>query len=388
MSNATRTALLALALVCAPLPRAARSQVPAGPSEDAARDVRVCGGGDVTLGTNLDTSWVITASRRSGIEVPAYPDPDSLLAPLRPLVEDADVLLLNVEGAIGRGRAPRKCRPGSTMCFAFRMPAHAADALRRVGGSAEVVGNVANNHARDAGPGGLVQTVERLQAADVHVTGADTVPTVVVTGAGDTVAFLGFAHSGAPNDVRDLETVRRVVERTAREHRRVVVTMHIGGEGARATRTRDAMERFAGATRGNPVAFARTAVEAGADLVIGHGPHVLRAIEWRGDALVAYSLGNLLTYGPFLLTPPIDRGAIVCASLDANGRVADASLRPTRQQPPGLVEPDAERRAIALVDSLSARDFPTTGARVLEDGTIARRGPIPVTKDRPGAGRR
>jgi hypothetical protein len=254
---------------------------------------------------------------------------------------------------------------------------------------AEVVGNVANNHARDAGPEGLRQTVERLEAAGVHPTGADTVPTVVVTAAGDTVAFLGFAHTaGAPNDVRDLETVRRLVSRAAAEHRRVVVTMHIGGEGRAATRTADVMERFAGGTRGNPVAFARAAVESGADLVVGHGPHVLRAVEWRGDALVAYSLGNLLTYGPFRLDHPIDRGGIFCATLDDDGRVTAAALRPTRQRPPGLVEADAERRALALVNDLSRRDFPATGARVREDGTIERRDRLPVTKDRPGAGRR
>jgi hypothetical protein len=159
--------------------------------------------------------------------------------------------------------------------------------------------------------------------------------------------------------------------------------MHMGAEGRNATRTRDVMEQFAGGTRGNPVAFARTAIEAGADLVIGHGPHVLRAVEWRGDAFVAYSLGNLLTYGPFTQTHPNNRGGILCADLDPDGTVVAAELRPTRQVAPGLVRPDAERLALRMVDELSAWDFPTTGGRVREDGTIARRGGIPVGKDRP-----
>src|SRR3989304_5866724 len=58
---------------------------------------------------------------------------------------------------------------------------------------------------------------------------------------------------------------------------RVIVTMHVGAEGATARRTRDVVERFAGENRGNSVAFARAAVRGGASLVIGHGPHVLRA---------------------------------------------------------------------------------------------------------------
>ncbi len=78
-------------------------------------------------------------------------------------------------------------------------------------------------------------------------------------------------------------------------------------------------------------AFAHAAVESGASLVIGHGPHVLRAAEWRGDALIFYSSGNLLTYGPFNQREPNNRGAIACASIDAAGRVADAVLRPTWQ---------------------------------------------------------
>ncbi len=372
--------LVAFSLLAA---AAARAQDTTAAPAPQPRPLRVCAGGDVTLGTNIDTTWALAASRKYGRRVPAFPDPDSLLFPLRPLVEDADVVLLNVEAAIGLGWAPRKCRPGSTMCYQFRMPPTVPAAFRRLREGGEVVGNVANNHAGDAGPQGRVQTAERLREAGVHVTGFDTEPTVVVTASGDTVAFLGFATSGPPNDVRDLATVRRLVQRAARDHRRVVVTMHMGAEGRNATRTRDVMEQFAGGTRGNPVAFARTAIEAGADLVIGHGPHVLRAVEWRGDAFVAYSLGNLLTYGPFTQTHPNNRGGILCADLDPDGTVVAAELRPTRQVAPGLVRPDAERLALRMVDELSAGDFPTTGGRVREDGTIARRGGFPVGKDRP-----
>jgi hypothetical protein len=113
---------------------------------------------------------------------------------------------------------------------------------------------------------------------------------------------------------------------------------------------------------------------------------VLRAVEWRGDALVAYSLGNLLTYGPFTLTGPNGRAGLLCATLDEDGKVLGAEFRPTRQTPPGLVEADAELRALDIIDDLSGRDFPATGTRALEDGTLVRRGPpaaIPVTKDRP-----
>ena len=277
------------------------------------RDVRVCAGGDVTLGTNLDTSWVL-AKARAGARPAALPDPWPLLAPLRPLVTGADVLLLNVEGAIGAGRAPRKCARGSTLCYAFRQPPEAAAALRRLGDSAHVVGNVANNHAHDAGDAGFAGTLARLDAAGVLVTGADTLATAVPIGEGDTVAVLGFSPWTFAR-VHDLAAVRRHVARAAERHARVIVTMHIGAEGATARRTRDVVERFAGENRGNSVAFARAAVRGGASLVIGHGPHVLRGIEWVGPSLVAHSLGNLVTYGPFNHSGYDDHGAILCATL-------------------------------------------------------------------------
>jgi hypothetical protein len=336
----------------------------------AADTVRVCVGGDVTLGTNLDTTWAMQATRKIGRRVRAFPDADALLAPLRPAVGDADIVILNIEGAIGDGAAPRKCRVGSTNCYAFRQPPATARALRRLAADAEVVGNVANNHARDAGDAGLRTTMQHLSAAGVHVTGADTLPTVVVTARADTVAVLGFSTSGGP-DPRDDAAVRRHVARAAQQYPRVVVTMHMGAEGAGAQRTRDTTELFLGLDRGNVVRFARSAAMTGADLVVGHGPHVMRGGEWYDDALVLYSLGNLLTYGPFTLSDPNARGALACATLDGEGRVRRAALRATQQVPPGIVRLDPSHRAAALVDSLARLDFPRSAVRIAADGSIA-----------------
>jgi hypothetical protein len=152
------------------------------------------------------------------------------------------------------------------------------------------------------------------------------------------------------------------------------VTAHQGSEGAAAQRTMDSTEYFLESRidRGNPVAFARTALSAGASLVVNHGPHVLRAGEWQGGGLALYSLGNLVTYGPFNNSEPLNRGAVACADiLDRN--VVSAELRPTVQRAAGVVAPDAAGRALRLIDSLSTLDFPTTGVRVLPTGEIVRR---------------
>jgi hypothetical protein len=347
---------------------------PEAPAEtepaDVSRSVRICAGGDVLLGNNLDTLWAGRATARLGFRVPPFPDPDSLLAPLSPLVADADVVLLNVEGAIGDGPLNfNKCRPGSTSCYAFRQPGWTAAALGRFAGDAAVVGNVANNHAMDAGLDGFYSTIQNLRQAGISVTGADTLATLAVTSRGDTIAFLGFSTFRAGADPRDLAAVRRHVARAFASYRRVVVTMHMGAEGRGAQRTPDRTEMFLGEDRGNSVAFARAAMQSGAALVIGHGPHVLRALQWRGDALSFYSLGNLLTYGPFNMRSPLDIGAVACASIDEVGRVSEAVLRSTFQVPPGLVNHDPSGRGAVLVDSLTRLDFPGGGS-VARDGTV------------------
>jgi poly-gamma-glutamate capsule biosynthesis protein CapA/YwtB (metallophosphatase superfamily) len=356
------------------------------PRADTASTVRVCSGGDVTMGTNLDTAWVWTASARAGRRIAAFPDADSVLEPVRRLMSGADVVLLNVEGAIGEGPAPRKCGPNSTACFAFRQPPETAGALRRVGGdSAVVVGNVANNHAGDAGRAGLRETVRRLERAGVEVTGADTLATVVVTASGDTVAFLGFSQWGGP-DPRDLRAVRRHVARAAARWPRLVVTMHMGAEGVRAQHTRNVDETFYGVNRGNPVAFAHAAVDAGAGLVVGHSPHVVRAIERYHGGLIFYSLGNLATYGPFSLAEPLNRGMVACTSLDEEGRVVRARVYSTRQRPPGIVSTDPTGRAAELADELGREDFPRTGVRVRPNGHLELGASGSEEEEEPGPG--
>jgi hypothetical protein len=364
------------AAVMAQTPDSALAAIDTTPPKAEPRPIRVCAGGDVTLGTNLDTAWARQGELRFRQQFGITPDPHTLLAPLRQLFGDADVVLLNVETAIGGGIVTEsKCGPRSQNCFAFRAAPEGAAALRSVGDSiAVVVGNVANNHARDAGQAGFDATAAHLRAAGVLVTGADTLATRVVLPDSTVIGVLGFHTNEAATDARDLFAVRRHVARAVELFGTVIVTVHIGAEGIGAQRTRDTTELFLASKidRGNPVAFARTAFEAGAALVVGHGPHVLRAAEWRDDRLVLYSLGNLATYGPFNNSDPINRGVVACVDL-AEGRVIGAELRPTVQLVPGLVIRDSTRRALTLIDSLSALDFPLSGVRIDAWGDLQRR---------------
>lgn len=347
----------------------------AQPAADTTRPaIRLCAVGDVTLGSNLDSLWARTASANMWQRFGRRDDPDSLLAPLRGFFSGADLVLVNVEGAIGEGPFTKKCSPKSTSCYAFRSPPSAAGAIRALGSpTARVIGNVANNHSHDVGGPGFDATTAWLDSAGVYVTGADTLATPVITHRGDTVAFLGFYTGSDSPDARNLAGVRRHVARAVDAYRTVIVTMHLGAEGVGAQRTLNKNEIGFGTPRGNPVAFADAAVSAGATAVIGHGPHVLRAGEWRDSSLVLYSLGNFVNYGTFNLRDPLNRGAVACLEIAGPRRVRAARIASTVQIAPGVVIEDWYARASVLIDSLSRLDFPRTGVAVGPDGLISRR---------------
>jgi hypothetical protein len=231
---------------------------------------------------------------------------------------------------------------------------------------------------------GFAVTQSLLDSAGVLITGSDTLATPVVTERGDTIAILGFYTAADSPDARDLAAVKRHVARAVAEYGTVIVTMHLGAEGAKAQRTRNETEKLAGTNRGNPIAFAKAALAGGATAVIGHGPHVLRAGEWRDSSLVLYSLGNLVNYGTFGLTEPMNHGAVACMDLLGARRVANVAIRSTLQIAPGVVLDDPFGRSARLIDSLSALDFPGTGIAAQRDGSVGvRKAPVvPATTRR------
>jgi hypothetical protein len=110
------------------------------------------------------------------------------------------------------------------------------------------------------------------------------------------VALVAFAPNVGSNSLNDPQIGLPLVSQLAATHDIVIVSFHGGAEGNGAEVLPFAREIFAGEDRGNVVEFARAMVDAGADLVIGHGPHVVRPLELYHDRLIAYSLGNFATY--------------------------------------------------------------------------------------------
>jgi hypothetical protein len=184
------------------------------------------------------------------------------------------------------------------------------------------------------------------------------------------VAVLSYAVTKESNMMLDYELAESTVAEFAADHDIVMVTFHGGAEGVDATNLPFAEEEYYGEPRGDVVMFARRMVDAGADLVIGHGPHVVRAAEIYKDRLIAYSLGNFATYYGISVAGIKGIAPILFTTLDGEGRFVGGEIVSTIQIRPAGPSIDPEKRALNLMRGLSAEDFGNPGLRFETDGRI------------------
>jgi poly-gamma-glutamate capsule biosynthesis protein CapA/YwtB (metallophosphatase superfamily) len=187
---------------------------------------------------------------------------------------------------------------------------------------------------------------------------------------GKKVAFIGFAHNSISPNVNELDFARQLVTDTVKKADIVVVSFHGGAEGAANTRVPNKTEIFFGEARGNLPLFAKTVIDAGADLVLGHGPHVLRGMEMYKDRLVVYSMGNFATYGWFQLAGATAETMVLEVKIDAEGKFVSGKINPFVLRDRGILTKDSTNSATSTLQRLSQADFPTTMPKIANDGTI------------------
>jgi poly-gamma-glutamate capsule biosynthesis protein CapA/YwtB (metallophosphatase superfamily) len=278
-----------------------------------------------------------------------------------------DVVLGNLEGTLSSGGSS-KCGPSSTSCFAFQTPPSYARWLVRAGFT---VMNLANNHAYDFGSEGLQETIDALDRVGLLYTGRPNQITVQKVGR-IRVATVGFAPYPWAASLTDIAAAQKLVRAADRVSDVVVVTMHAGAEGRDRQHVRPGTERFLGENRGDSVRFTHAVVDAGADLVVGSGPHVLRGMEWYKGRLIAYSLGNFAGYDVFSLGGALSTSAILRVTLDGAGRFETGQLVPTHMVGAGMPALDPSETAHGVVRTLSREDFGARGVKVSREGVLSR----------------
>lgn len=326
-------------------------------------EVTIVGVGDIMLGSPYPNDSRMPPN-----------DGADLLKEFAPILSAADIAFGNLEGPIIDDGISEKCpqpRPGQPVrCFAFRMPTRYARYLKQAG--LDVL-SLANNHAGDFGDIGRASTRTALDNLGIRHAGSDRFQfsTAILEVKGLRVAFVAFAHNNIVPNVNDLETARRLVEAADKKADIVVVSFHGGAEGTGAQSVPWATELYFGEKRGNLPVFARTVIDAGADLVLGHGPHVLRGMEIYNGRLIAYSLGNFATYGWFKLEAETALTMALEVRLAADGKFLSGRIYPGRQDGRGGPKIDPSGEAIKKVRALSLSDFAKSAPLISDDGAIA-----------------
>jgi hypothetical protein len=320
-----------------------------------------------TTRTPITLQWVGDMAMSSTLGLPPGGVYDAV-APLSATLHGADITLGNLEGTLTVGGVS-KCAGGSAggTCFAFQAPPSTAFALRRLG--FDLV-NQANNHAQDFGPEGHAQTIAALRRAGLAWTG-DPGQITYLTTHGVRVAFVGFAPYAYTSNLLDIPTAETMVRTAARHAAIVVVIIHAGAEGSDQMHTPPGTQYYLGEDRGDARLFAHAVIRAGASVVFGSGPHVIRGVQRYRGHLIAYSLGNFIGYRTLGSGGVLDDSGIMRVSLNpATGRVVAARWIPVTLDSgiPRLAAGDGDA---PLVASLSLQDFPHGHFEIEPDGVFA-----------------
>jgi len=236
-----------------------------------------------------------------------------------------------LEGTFGTGGVAEKACPDVSRCYVFRMPPRYALHLKEAGFD---VMSLANNHARDFGDSGRLLTMQTLDNAGIKHSGLEgDIAQWELKGL--KVVLIAFAPFRGAHDFLDLDYVRKTIQSLAQAHDIVIVSFH-----------------------------------AGADVILGHGPHVPRALELYQQRIIAYSLGNFCTTLGIKVTGKNGLAPILSINIDQQGRFKSGQIISARQRRPAGPLIDKRHRAARLIRQLTQQDFPDTGLEIDAVGNI------------------
>lgn len=337
------------------------AEPPAPPEPDLSiKRITIAAVGDMMLGTDYPENHL--------------PDDDGVgfLSAVTPILSGADITFGNLEGVLLDGGEPGKKCSNPDACYLFRSPSRYIEHFKAAGFD---VLSLANNHARDFGDEGRLACMRTIAAAGLYHSGLEgDFASMSVDGL--KVAVLAFAVTKNSNMMLDYELAKTTVEEQSESHDIVIVSFHGGAEGRDFTHVPFAEEEYFGEPRGDVARFSRMMVRAGADLVLGHGPHVVRAMENYNGRLIAYSLGNFATYYGISVEGIKGIAPILVVTLNGNGEFVEGKIHSTIQWRPDGPSIDPRNRAFNLLRDLSHEDLGKPGIQFGADGEI-----LPISRD-------
>lgn len=316
----------------------------------------VIGVGDIMMGTNYP----------DGTRLP----PDHgvhLMEEVVPILSDANLTFGNLEGVLlDTGGTPKSCKDPK-VCYVFRSPVSYVDNLLKSGFD---VMSLANNHAGDFGDAGRKSSMKTLDSAGIFHAGQLAQPFVTFVKDSVRYGFTALAPNSGCVQLNDIENAKKIVHHLDSISDIVIVSFHGGAEGAQYQHVPRTTELFHGENRGDVYKLSRELIDAGADIIFGHGPHVTRAIDVYKNRFIAYSLGNFCTYRGISVNGVNGLAPIVKLYVNKKGEFIKGKIVPTYQTYETGVRVDPEKKVINLMRDLTKKDFPESLIQIDDNGLI------------------
>lgn len=319
--------------------------------------ISIIGVGDIMLGTAYPSPKYL----------PPHNDCSPLLSKVSHILQDADVTFGNLEGCfLNAGPTTKNCKD-TLKCYAFRMPDKYINCLADAG---FMVMSLANNHSGDFGMDGRKNTMRLLDSVGIEYGGLEIKPTAEFIIDSVKYGFIAFAPIRATLDMLNLKMAAEKVRALKARNDIVIVSFHGGAEGRAFEHVTRESEEFYGEDRGNVYEFSHLMIDAGADIIFGHGPHVTRGIEVYKDRFIAYSLGNFSTYARFNLSGPNGMAPIIKVFTNKEGKFLSGQIYSVRQIGEGGAQIDPYNRVIKRMQELNKQDFPESKLQILDNGSF------------------
>ena len=283
------------------------------------------------------------------------------------ILRSADLTVGNLEGTLcDGGQSTKGTGPNS---YSFRTPTSFAPRLKEVGFDYM---SMANNHANDFGQTGIESTEQCLREQGILFSGIEgRVEKCVIERGGKKIGLCAFGHNSYTLKHTDLTVVGRIVDALVKDCDLVIVSFHGGAEGRSQSHLPQGSETFLGENRGSLRQLAHFCIDHGADIVYGHGPHVVRAMEVYKGRFIAYSLGNFCTPYNVSLTGISGYAPIVKIKIDKRtGAFLNGQIYPFIQTRGIGPRTDHSGAVVNQLKQLSEADVPQSQAKINADGSI------------------
>lgn len=317
--------------------------------------ISIIGVGDIMLGTAFPSPKYL----------PPHQDCSPLLFKVSHILQNADITFGNLEGCLlNSGPTTKNCED-TLKCYAFRMPEKYVNCLKDAGFT---VLSLANNHSGDFGMPGRNNTMRLLDSVGIEYGGLEVKPTAEFIIDSIKYGFVAFAPIRATLDMLNLKKASQIVKNLKARNDIVIVSFHGGAEGKLYEHITRETEKFYGEDRGNVFEFAHQMIDAGADIIFGHGPHVTRGIEVYKNRFIAYSLGNFSTYARFNLSGPNGIAPIIKVFTNKQGEFLSGQIYSIQQLGEGGAQPDPNNKVLKRIQKLNKQDFPESNLQILDNG--------------------